>query len=279
MAQGQAVEKAGEGESELHRERWPAPEARATLLIVHGVGEHIGRYDELGRRLAARGIECLGYDQRGHGRSAGQRGHVRRFADYVDDLAALVAAERQRRPALPLFLLGHSMGSLVALLYAQRQTGEVAGLVLTGTALEPAAEPPRWLAAILLTLARLVPRLPLPNRIAVEELSQDEAVRRQYLRDPLVGSTVSARWVGEFDGARRRALAAADRIEPPLLVIHGGEDGVVRPAGSRALVERAGSADKRLVVLPGQRHEVLNEMPDLRRATADLIADWLIEHA
>lgn len=263
----------------LHLERWPASDSRARLIIVHGVGEHIGRYAGLGRFLAGRGIECLGQDQRGHGRSRGQRGHVRRFADYVDDLAGLVASEAMRPPRRPIFLLGHSMGSIVALLYAERRTGVLAGLVVTGTALEPAAVPPRWLGRLVHRLSRLLPRLPLPNRISADDLSQDGAVRRQYLRDPLVASSVSARWASEFDHARQRALAAAAGLELPLLVIHGGDDRIARPRGSRALAERAASADKRLVVLAGQRHEVLNEPPELRRATWQMIADWVLDHA
>lgn len=259
--------------------RWPAPRARARLVIVHGVGEHIGRYAELAGYLAGRGIDCVGQDQRGHGRTRGQRGHVRRFADYVDDLARLVVAEAAREPVRPLFVLGHSMGSIIALLFAARRAETVAGLVLTGTALEPVAEPPGWLSALLAGLSRLVPRLPLPNRISVGDLSRDAEVRRQYLRDPLVHGRVTARWAAEFDRARRRALAAAASLELPLLVIHGGEDRVVRPAGSRAVVERAASTDKRLLVLPGERHEVLNETPDRRRATWELIGDWVLEHA
>ncbi len=248
-------------------------------MIVHGVGEHMGRYAELGRFLAERGIECLGQDLRGHGKSPGQRGHVRRFDDYVDDLAALVASERDRKPQLPVFLLGHSMGSIIAVLYAERRTGSLAGLLLTGTAFEPVADPPRWLVSLVLAASRLLPRLPLPNQISATDLSQDAEVQRQYLRDPLVGRSVSARWVHEFDRARRRALEAADGLELPLLVIHGGKDSVVRPAGSRALAERAASPDKRLAVLPGQFHEVLNEAPELRRATLELIAEWVVDHA
>jgi alpha-beta hydrolase superfamily lysophospholipase len=250
----------------LYVEHWPAASPRALLVIVHGVGEHVGRYAEGARSLAARGIECVGHDHRGHGRSPGQRGHVERFEIYIEDLAGLVDRERAQNPELPVFLLGHSMGALIALYFAETYADVLAGVIVTGTPLQPTGAP-SWLARLVGKVAKVAPRLPLPSSISPAALSHDEKVQKSYASDVLVDRVVSARWVGEFEDARAAVLERAPSLETPLLLIHGGDDEIARPAGARALFESAGSLDKRLDVLTGQRHEVLNETLAHRQAT------------
>lgn len=252
----------------------PAKAPKATVLLVHGFAEHSGRYGALGAALAAAGYAVVALDHQGHGRSEGCRGHVERFAHYVDDVAQI--ARRRCAPDLPLFLCGHSMGAQVCIHAAA--SGRVANL--RGVALSaPAVEPdPEMATPLLVFLARklsnALPKLqldPLPSKY----LSRDATVIEQYLNDPLVYTGgVRARFGAEMLDAMAACFDLAKREcrGVPLLLLHGTGDRVIDPGGSTRLCD-AWAGPTQLELLPGEFHEIFNE-PGRERAYG-LLVDWL----
>lgn len=246
---------------------------RAVLVLMHGYGEHCRRYDALARYLVSRGVVVVRMDARGHGRSSGQRGYVRRYADYVDDFAALVASAAAHRPKLPLFVLGHSNGGLTAARALQRGSSGVRGVVLTSPLLGLRARHRPVPDAVARVLSLALPRLPLPSGLDAAELTHDLALREVHARDPFIHRVATPRWYWAATVAGREALAEASRLDTPLLVVQGQDDPIVEPALAEQLCERAGTADKRCLMRPGELHEVLNEVG--RQQLFASVADWL----
>lgn len=256
----------------------PAPAPKASVVFVHGLGEHIERYDAAFNAFAARGYSCFGFDQRGFGRSAGERGHVGAFFDYVDDLAAFIAAIVTPASAKPVFLFGHSMGSLVALAYALRQPAAIQGLLLFSCPLVLASGLVNAGEYVAEALAGMAPRLKMPNLIDPRELSDDPAIIKAFREDPLIVGTVSLNWVREFKRARQKSLLAAPRIMMPALLSHGSDDRIAAVTGAELLYGRLGGADKKLVVYDGFKHELLNHRPAERLQVLEQTFAWLDRH-
>jgi alpha-beta hydrolase superfamily lysophospholipase len=266
----------GTGGVELHWQAWlPDAEPRAVVVIAHGAGEHSGRYPHVGERLVDSGYAAYAIDHRGHGLSGGRRAFVDRMDHVVADLDGFVSLAGSRHPGRPLHLLGHSMGGCIALVYASRHQERLAGLLLSGAVarLDAAA----LLKAVVRTLSRVAPAVGV---FAVDPalVSRDEAVVRAYREDPLVfHGKLPARTLAEMADAADRFPASVAELRLPLLVMHGGADGIVPAAGSRMVHDRAGSADRTLRVYDGLYHEILNE-PERATVLGD-IAGWLDAHS
>jgi alpha-beta hydrolase superfamily lysophospholipase len=257
---------------------WPARGAAwAVLLLVHGLGEHAGRYDHVARQMAEAGIDVHGYDHRGFGASGGSRAYVARWTDLHDDLEARLNAARAAMPGLPVVLYGHSMGGLVALGYvlADRHRPVPDLLVLTSPALDSTiAAWKRWLARL---LSRIAPKLRIPNGFRPGDLSRDPAVDLRVTIDPLCQARSTTRIGAEGFAEQRRVgdtLAAGRRLPVPTYVIHGSDDPIV-PADASALLERDPRVTRRLYA--GLRHETHNE-PEGPAVVADTIA-WIRANA
>jgi alpha-beta hydrolase superfamily lysophospholipase len=247
----------------LHLRRWPAPgPARGTIQIVHGLGEHVGRYARVAALLNQAGWDVAGHDQRGHGRSEGARG---RIADSHCLLADLAAVLDQPRRAGPLLLLGHSLGGLIAARYvAEGLAGlpapwsrPVDGLVLSSPALDPGMSPGQKL--LLAVLGTLAPNLALGNGLNPQWLSHDPAVVKAYVDDALVHDRVTARLARFIVDAGRLVLSRASSWRVPTLLLWAGADRCVAPAGSAAFAAAAPPS-----VLTAQEflplfHEIFNE--------------------
>jgi alpha-beta hydrolase superfamily lysophospholipase len=245
----------------LHTIRWPAATPRAHVIVAHGFGEHIGRYARLGQAFAQTGLDAVGFDARGHGRSDGVRGDAPSYGAYVEDLRGLVGQVRTENPGLPLFLFGHSFGGALVLHTALHcAPGELAGVVATGPYLKLAFTPPAWKVSIGRALGSIYPGLRLPTELQTQWLSRDAQVARDYRADPLAHSTISARVFFGIEAANAWTLEHAGELTVPLLVMHGGDDHITDAATSERFVARAGSADKTYRLLPGMYHEVLNEI-------------------
>jgi alpha-beta hydrolase superfamily lysophospholipase len=249
------------------------PERAVTL--VHGFAEHTGRYERLGTWLAERGYAVHGCDLQGHGRSEGPRGHAASFTALVEDTEAFVGWVRREHPGKPLFVFGHSMGGLIVLGLTALRAPELAGVVTSGAALHPAELPPKLQIWALRLLRLLLPRLRLSRPIAEDALSRDPEVGRRYRADPLVFQfmTLSLAWA-VYDGARRTLEAAPD-VSLPVLLLHGGEDPLVLPTGSRAFYAALGSPGSDLRIYPGLRHEILNE-PEWESVAIECV-EWMRE--
>ncbi|MGD0122022.1 MAG: lysophospholipase [Candidatus Limnocylindrales bacterium] len=254
----------------LHLRHWPASgQAWATVLIVHGIGEHSGRYERTGRLMAEAGLDVHAFDLRGHGLSGGRRVYVRHWDDFLDDVEAQLAT--LRRPGLRLVLFGHSMGALIALNYACSDRPKPDLLVLSAPPLQAAV--PRWQRVLAPILSRVAPTTVVANPISGDQLASDSAVGVAYFADPLVQPRSTMRLGAEFFSAMKRGRGGLGRLRVPTLVIHGGADTLVPTAGSEPLAAVPG-VERR--VLPNLRHETLNE-PQGPEVVAGIV-EWLRAH-
>lgn len=266
----------GVGGTRLRALSWTPRTPRGRVLVVHGLGEHAGRYDLLAEALGRRGYALLAYDLRGHGESEGRQGHVDAFDLFVEDLAAVHRAvpDLIAGPGLP-FLYGHSMGGLVLLRYLQTRRPAAPGVVLSAPWMATAAAIPRWKELLAMVLRRVAPSFPVPTDLTPEDLTRDGERQRRYLEDPLVGHRIS---VALYDGvleAQRLALDAGLPDYPTLLLLPG-DDRVADGRTVKRWVEAAGEG-VRTVALPGFRHEPHNDVG--REDVFALMADWLDDRA
>lgn len=253
----------------------PAAAPVAALIIVHGLAEHAGRYRAIAAEFAADGFATYIYDQRGHGDAPGPRTHVDRFDRFIDDLNAAVAAVHSAHPSLPIFLWGHSMGTIVALLAAAQPHPAIRGVITTSNSLEIFRRGTNPLNPFFRVLSRLAPRVRIPLGLDATRISSDESVQHAYASDPRIPSTASLRLIVEFAAACERARELAPRITLPWLNVHGEDDAIAPVAGSRVLHDLLGSKDKTLQIYPGLRHEVHNEVAAARAVFVRLIVEWV----
>lgn len=253
---------------------WPVTSAEpwASILLVHGLAEHSGRYEHVGSQLAAAGIDAFALDLRGFGASGGPRASVERFSQLHDDVEERVVAIRSLAPGRPLVVFGHSLGGLILLGYVLDGRSRPDLLVLSAPAID--ANIPLWQRVLVASLRRIAPGLLLANRLDIDTLSSDPEVRGRYLSDPLNQHKSTVRFAHAAFGEQRRVAAALDRLSIPTLVIHAGEDRLVPTATSAVFEGRAGITRR---VYAGLRHELHNE-PDGPRVVNDVIA-WIRERA
>ncbi len=248
---------------------WPAVgEPRAGVLIVHGVAEHSGRYERTGSVLAATGLEVAALDLEGFGASGGRRAWLPSLDTWLDDIEDRLAALRERLGGRPIVLLGHSMGGLVALTYAESARPQPDLLVLSAPWL--ADNLPAYRRVLARVLGRLVPTLSVANGFDGSTLSRDPAVGEAYRADPLAYHRTTTGLGRLVLAAQPRAVANLDRLRVPTFVTHGQDDPLVPVASSEALGALPNVARK---VYPGLRHETLNE-PEGPQVAADM-AVWI----
>lgn len=255
---------------------WPVDDPKAVFVIAHGLGSYAGRAKNIVGRLQPAGYAVFGHDHRGHGKSAGRRGHVDRFDQYVDDLYLVVTGAHEKYPGKKVFLYGHSLGGLIALAYALRHADTINGVIASGSALKLALAVPAVKATVGRILSSVWPTLTLGNDIDANALSHDPEVVREYEADPLVHDRVSTRFYVEFTAAMDRTLIGAGALQMPLLAYHGMEDTLTSPEGTKLFFERAASTDKTLRLFEGQRHEVHNDTA--KEELLDLLQSWLDSH-
>lgn len=257
----------------LRRRNWPLPTATGAVLLVHGLGEHSGRYRHVAAWFNARGYDVRSYDQRGHGLSEGARGGIRHADDLLDDLAAVYAAYAADAPAPPL-LLGHSMGGLVAARAVLDGRLQPPAMVLSSPAF--LSHEPGWLQALARVLVRTVPGLPLRTGLAVNALSHDPAVNAAYRTDPLCSRRITPRMADFIFRAGPSCIADASRLAVPTLLLAAGADQLVDPAGSRAFASAAWACR----CLTARHfdtlyHELFNEAEPARTQVMKQLGDWL----
>jgi alpha-beta hydrolase superfamily lysophospholipase len=251
---------ASDGEN-LAAYHWPLQEGqprRGTVLLVHGLGEYAGRYHHVAEHLNRWGFAVRAYDQYGHGRSAGPRGGLNHDLRLLDDLADMVDTARTQTPAgLPLVLLGHSMGGLVAARFVAMHLRPVDALVLSSPAFDPGLGAVQKL--LLATLPRLAPNLRVGNGLDARYLSHDPAVVAAYQADPLCHDRISARLARFIAEGGPATVARAAHWRVPTLLMWAGEDRLVNPAGSRAFAAAAPDSVVQSRCFEGLYHELFNE--------------------
>jgi len=260
----------------LYVRRHEVEHSRGEVVIVHGFGEHSGRYSALTDHLVRHQYSVTAYDHRGHGLSDGLPGHVDRFEEYEHDLERVISSVRARGQSTKLCLVGHSMGGLIALRYLARESKSITAAAVSAPLIEVAVRVPAHKMMIARVSARLAPRLRLGNEIDPGVLSRDPAVGLAYAADPLVNRVVSARWFTEATQAMAEIREWAPRITAPLLMMHGTEDKLARMEATRELFNQVGSKDKELEIYQGYYHELFNE-PE-KQHIFDRVSRW-IEHS
>lgn len=236
----------------------PDVRLRGMVLIVHGLGEHAGRYQHVAQRLKGWGFAVRSYDQCGHGESSGARGGLPSDTRLLDDLTDLIDSTRARLPAgTPLILLGHSMGGLVAARFVSLGLRAVDALVLSSPALDTGMNPLQKL--LVAVLPRIAPNLRVGNGLNADFLSHDPAVVRAYRADPLVHDRISARLARFFANEGPATIAAAPKWNLPTLLLYAGDDRLVNPQGSRRFAAAAPADVVRAVCFEALYHEIFNE--------------------
>lgn len=257
----------------LYLRRREVDDARGEILIVHGFGEHSGRYGPLTEHLNNNSYTVTSYDHRGHGLSDGLPGHVENFSEYETDLQKMVAYVRNRSKSSNLYLIGHSMGGLVSLRFLAKKGSEVSGAIISAPLIAVAVPVPAHKMMIARMSARMAPRMRLDNEINPAVLSRDPEVGRAYSADSLVNRKVSARWFAEATRAMEEVKIWASEITTPLLVMHGTEDKLASCEASREMFQQIGSRDKELIIYPGYFHELFNE-PE-KQDLFERVTSWL----
>lgn len=251
----------------------PAGDPWAVALIVHGLGEHAGRYETVAAALTAAGIDVYGYDHRGFGGSAGFRAYVDSWSQFHDDLATRVDAARAERPGLPLVMYAHSMGGLIATGYVVAGQGRPMPDLLVLSAPGIDAAQPAWKKKLASTIQKVVPKLRLSNGLAKDGLSTDPDVQRKVDADPLCISSSTVHFAAEAFKEQDKLkvlLPGLRRMPMPTYVLHGEADPIV-PLATTDVLEGKENVTRR--VWPGLRHECHHE-PSHDQVLAEVVA-WI----
>lgn len=253
---------------------WIPSSPRALLVIVHGFGEHGGRYQPVAEALAARQLCVAVPDLWGHGRSGGLRGDVRRFADYLDDLQRLTTTVFLPRAGCARYAVyGHSFGGLVAIHWGLAQPAALGRLIVQSPLLDVGFEVPRWKRMAARWLSRLWPQARLPIELDVSKLSHDPAVAAAYRGDPLVHNLMSARAYQALQHARDEAYSQAKALRRPVLLLCGAEDRIISVAAAQRWYDQL-TCEKRQVVFPACYHELHFE--PVRGDVIERVAAWAL---
>jgi alpha-beta hydrolase superfamily lysophospholipase len=255
----------------FYRAARPSGNARATVVLVHGLGEHSGRYGHVAAAFAARGFIVVGWDLRGHGKSAGVRGDITDGDRLVDDLAAVCA--RFRAEATPLFLFAHSLGGQTALRLMERDASVCRGAVIASPWLRLAFSPPWWKVILAQIAMRVWPGFIQNRDIRSERLSRDAAHLASFPDLDLVHQRISARMYFWLLTGGEQILSQAHTVKTPLFLLHGDYDPVTSHHATCEFFERVGSPDKTLRIYPGARHETHNELE--RAQVLKEVCDWI----
>ena len=252
---------------------WHTPaQPRGIVAIVPGFNSHSGYYAWAGDRLASHNLAVYAVDLRGRGKSDGERFYVEKFADYLNDVAGMIGFAQSQAPGLPVFLLGHSAGGVLACLYALDHPGKLAGLICESFAFETPA--PDFALAILKGLSHVAPHahvLHLKN----EDFSRDPHVVATMNSDPLItDETQPTSTVAELVRADERLRNQFPALSLPLLILHGTSDRAAKPGGSQFFYETAGSADKTLKLYEGSYHDPLNDLD--KELVINDIQNWIV---
>jgi alpha-beta hydrolase superfamily lysophospholipase len=256
------------GGPDIHWERYTPPEPRSTVLVLHGAGDHLGRYAGITDALVRAGHEVALLDFRGHGRSGGRRWFVERFEDYLADLDAFVATIRAEAAGRKIFVVAHSQGGHIAAHWALRGGGSVDGVVLSNPYFRLAIDPPKVKVWSALLIGKIIPHLPVDAGLDLATLTSDPEMQAWSDADPLYLRKATPRWFTESGRAQEDLRRDMARFDRPLLLLLGTGDRIADGAASAEFFAAVGSKDKTLKEYVGFEHEIFNE-----RGRAAPIAD------
>lgn len=273
LEKGEATFQGFEGVPIYYRYWRESHMPQAVLVIVHGLGEHSGRYQYLMEAMAPRQINVYAFDLRGHGRSGGKRGALRSWQEFRQDLDLFLSLVRGKEPDVPLFLLGHSLGGLIALDYVLESPVHVKGVITSSPALVSTAIS-KEKVLLAKVLSRLLPGLQIKSGLEARGISSQPEEVQRYVEDPFVHDMGTPRLGTEIFATQVRTLANAAGISVPLLIVHGEADPLTPVQSSQDLYRRVVSPQKTIITYPGSYHEIHNDFP--RDQEFDDLAAWII---
>jgi alpha-beta hydrolase superfamily lysophospholipase len=257
----------------LHAHRWEVGTSKASVLIVHGYGHHGGSFSAVAERFNAAGLSVFAFDQRGHGKSGGRRGHIATFQHQVDDVGSCLDHYRAALVGRPVFLMGHSLGCLALGLYVVNQKPTIDGLIFSSGLLKIPDSVPVLLQKLAGVLATVTPWLPV-QYVDATATSRDPIAVTQLVEDPLrCRPWMNARTGASIARAVAQFQSRMQEITDPLLIFHGTADRLTDPEGSRQLHARAGSRDKTLRVFEDGYHELYNDLE--KEQFVREVVDWI----
>ncbi|MBK8563515.1 MAG: alpha/beta hydrolase [Saprospiraceae bacterium] len=242
----------------LHFQHWQVEGARAVVCLVHGIGEHVGRYDHVARFFSEKKITTIGFDHQGHGRSEGKRGHTHGLDSMMDDVELLLKLASEKYPHLPIFLYGHSMGGNVILNDMLRRKPAITGLIATGPWIRLPKQPSKLIVVFAQVMNFVWHDLTQNNGLDINGLSNDPAVIEAYLNDPLVHNRISVKTGYELLGGAKFLDEFTGTAPCPTLLMHGENDPLTSPQATLALSKRL-KGDVTFQLWPGLKHEIHNE--------------------
>jgi len=252
-----------------------ADSEKAMILLIHGLGEHVLRYKDVAEGLTPEGFSLLGFDLPGHGRSAGKRGHIRRFGDFISEVKEF-RQFLETRELHPIFVMGHSLGGLIAFHYGLTNPPGVKGFVLSSPGLKVRMKVPAWKIALGKAFSSMFPGFTQDSELPPESISTQPEEVEKYRSDPLVHSKITARFYVEMTHAMEEVFQKAREFTFPVLIIQGEEDPLVDPEGAKMLFKTIGSSDKDLQLYPGSYHEVFHDR--VREQAFHDVSRWLEKH-
>lgn len=261
----------------LFWQKWiPDGAVNCVLVFQHGLGEHCGRYQNLLEAMEGTGTACYAMDARGHGMSDGKKGHVQPFYLFADDLHQFVEMVKEEQKIDKVFLLGHSLGGVIAIDFALQHQSSLKGLILSAPGIQAYMnsylKAARLMAKLLTTIA---PALTLGANLKLDYLSHDTQVIADYKADPLVHGRASPALGYAMFNIHKKIYAQAADLTIPLLIIHGTGDKITNPKGSERFYQLAGSVDKTLKLYNGLYHEMINEIPIAKAEVLRDISAWI----
>lgn len=256
----------------------PEDRPKAAIALVHGLGDHTGRYEQVARVMTDAGYTLVGFDLRGHGQSGGIRGHFPSLGAVMTDIDQFLGILAQRYPEQPRFLYGHSMGGLLVLTYALMYQPEVKGVIATSTGLRSPIHEQRVKAMAARLAGSLLPTVLIPSGLETAHISQDPSVVQAYRADPLTHDRVSLGLGKAGLHATDYVWSHAEEFSLPLLIMHGSADRVTYASGSKGFARLASKNNRDVTwkLWNGLYHELHHEPQ--REAVLQVIVDWLDEH-
>lgn len=258
----------------LYMQGWEIENPKAVIYMIHGLGEHSGRYRHMAAALNHAGYTLAAFDLRGHGTSQGQRGHSPSIDHLLDDIEIFAAQVTERYPYMSRFLYGHSLGGMLALNHLIRSKPDLLGAIVSAPGLRSSLQDQKMKVFLSKVLGLLLPNNPLKSGLDPKTLSHDNEVVKAYINDPLVHDDISFGLARTMLEGISRVFALASTIKTPLLVMHGSEDQLVFPSGSQELCQLI-TGDCTLKIWDGMYHEMHNEPQ--KEAVFKTMIDWMDE--
>lgn len=257
----------------IHAQKWLVDDRKALVVLVHGLGEHIGRYEHVAKFFNEHQISLYGFDHRGHGKSSGKRGHIASNQQFMSDIDQMINIAKTENPGKPLFLYGHSLGGNLVLYYALQKRPMVNGIICTSPGLGTGEPVPAGKLLAAKILKTLLPSMTMNNGLDVSNLSHDQQVIKDYQKDPLVHPMISAKLAMDMFANGDWAIQNAEKFPLPLLLLAGAGDHIISIDKLKQFAEKVPENLIKFEIFPNLYHELHNEFE--KEMVLRLFVDWI----